>query len=243
LRAHRELQQLFESSPEGADRTRNILAAKTQQMDILIRLGKADEALQDLPSILQETKNWADAPASAEAHVLGLFAEAYRAKEDHKQAAKYFAGALSSLQARGATDENPIFLYSLSTVLLQGNDVYGAIAVFAILEKEMEERPRPQLLSNFYHLKGRLLSESHDPEASKYLLKSLELDLEAGNNEDALVSLLSVIHHAQFSDDRNAIRSMFPIMRDFAASSENPKHFKMVAELEQTVASWDQEHT
>jgi tetratricopeptide (TPR) repeat protein len=243
LREHQKLQQAFESLPEGSDRTRNILAAKTHRMDLLIRLGKPDEALEELPSILQETKNWTDAPASAEAHVFGLFAEAYRAKEDYRQAAKCFGDALSSLQARGASDENPIFLYSLSTVLLQGDDVNGALAVFAILENKMKERPRPELLSNFYHLKGRLMSESHDPEAIKYLLKSLELDLEAGQNESALVSLLTVINHAQFSDDRNAIRSILPLKRDFAKGSEDPKRLRMVAELEQTVADWDQERT
>ena len=224
-------------------KARNILAARTQQTDLLIRLGRADEALQDLPSILEQTRGWADAPESAEAHVLGLFAEAYRAKEDLKKSAKYFTDALSSLQAHGATYENPIFLYSLSTVLLQDDDLYGAMAVFSILKKEMEERPRPELLSNFYHLKGRLLSEFHDPEASKYLLKSLELDLEAGNDEAALVSLLSVMHHARFSDERNTIRSMLPKMREFAANSEDPRHLKMVAELEQEVASWGEEHS
>jgi tetratricopeptide (TPR) repeat protein len=241
LRQHERLQQLFESLPEGSDRTQNILAAKTQQVDLLIRLGRADEALEELPSILEEMRNWADAPPSAEAHVFGLFAEAYRAKEDHKKAAKYFTDALASLQAHGATDENPIFLYSLSTVLLQDDDVYGAMAVFNILENEMEDRPRPELLSNFYHLKGRLLSEFHDPEASKYLLKSLELDIEAGNDEATLVSLLTVINHAQFSDERDAIRSMLPRLRKFATNSENPKHLKMVAELEQKVSSWKSE--
>jgi tetratricopeptide (TPR) repeat protein len=104
-------------------------------MDLLIRLGQADKALEDLPSILQEMKNWADAPASGEAHVLGLLAEAYRAKGDYKKAAKYFTDALSSLQAHDAMDENPIFLYSLSTVLLQDDDVYGEVRTIRALAK------------------------------------------------------------------------------------------------------------
>jgi uncharacterized protein YhjY with autotransporter beta-barrel domain len=74
--------------------------------------------------------------------------------------------------------------------------------------------------------------EFHDSDASKLLLKSFELDVAAGNSEGALVSWLSVMHHAQFSDDRDAIRSMLSIMRDFAAGSEDLQHREMSANLE-----------
>jgi tetratricopeptide (TPR) repeat protein len=240
LEEQRDLQRLFEQAPEGPDRARNILASKTQQINLLIHLGHADDALLGLPSILDETKNWTRAaPASAEAHVLGLFGEAYRAKKEYGKAAGYFAQALSSLEKRGAKEERAIFLYSLATALLQNDDVNGAFTVLAILEKELSERPRPELLSNFYHLKGRLLSESHNPEAMKYLLQSLELDLEFGNGEDALVSLVTVVHNAHLSDDRDAIRSMLPMVRSFASTSQHPEHLKTVAELESIVAGWD----
>jgi tetratricopeptide (TPR) repeat protein len=210
-------------------------------MNLLINLGRADEALVELPSILEETRNWSDGPPSAEAHVLGLFGEAYRATKQYKKAAGYFVQALSSLEARGATDERAIFLYSLATALHAGDDVNGAFAVFAILEKELEERPRPEIRSNFYHLKGKLLAETHDSEAMKYLLQSLELDLAAGNNEDAIVSLMTLVHYAKLSDDRDAIRSMLPRLQALASKSQHPGHVEAVAEIGSMVASWDRE--
>jgi len=107
LKEQRELQQRFESSPEGADRSRNILAAKTHQTDLLIRTGQADEALNELPSMLDEIKDLNGGPAFTEAQVLGLFAEAYRAKEQYGTSAKYFSHALGSLEARGQRKIDP----------------------------------------------------------------------------------------------------------------------------------------
>jgi len=241
LREQQDLEHFFEQMGDGPDRTRNLLAARTQQVDSLIHLGRADEALEKLPSILQTTREWAEASPTAEAHVLGLFGEAYRAKEDYKRAADYFSKALASIEARGAPQEKAIFLYSLSTALLAGDDVSGALAVFSVLEKELEERPWPELQSNIFHMKGKLLAEFHDPEAMKYLLRSLELDLAFGNEADALVSIISVVHNAQLSHDRAAVKSIFPQVRALAASSQNPKHLSTVARLEEEIAGWTEE--
>jgi tetratricopeptide (TPR) repeat protein len=240
LRQQEDLQKRFEALPEHADRARNVSAAKTQQMNLLIQLGRADEAIRELPGILKEVIALPEAPPSAEAHVLGLLAEAHRANGDFKSAAKYFNDALSSLDRRGATNERPIFLYSLSSVLLQDDDVYGSLMVFKSFEDEMEKHPRPELLSNLYHQKGKLLSEIHDPDAGKYLLKSFELDVASGNTEAALVSWLSVMHHAQFSEDQT-IHSMLPVLRDFGAKSEDPRHLEMIADLEKRLATTKEE--
>ena len=239
LREQRDLEHYFEHSEDGSDRIRNTLAAKTQQVNLLINLGCPDEALEKLPAILRTTQEWTDAPPAAEANVLGLYGEAYRAKEDYKTAASYFSKALASLEARGALQEKAKFLYSLSTALLAGDDVSGALAVFAILEKELEVRPWPELQSNIFHMKGKLLSEFRDPEAMKYLLLSLELDLEARNAADALVSMISVVQNAQLSKDREAVKSMFPQVRALAATSQNPHHLATVAELEEEIAGWE----
>jgi tetratricopeptide (TPR) repeat protein len=236
LRQQEDLQKRFEALPDHADRTRNVFAAKTQQMNLLIRLGRADEALRELPGILKEVIALQGVPPSAEAHVLGLFGEAHRAKGDFKSAARYFTDALGSLDRSGATNEKPIFLYSLSSVLLQDDDVYGSLMVFKSFEEEMEKNPHPELLSNLYHHKGKLLSEIHDPDAGKYLLKSFELDVASGSTEAALVSWLSVMHHAQFSEGQT-VHSMLPVLRDFAAQSEDPQHLEMVADLEKRFAT------
>jgi tetratricopeptide (TPR) repeat protein len=241
LREQQDLERYFEKSEYGYDRTLNILAAKSQQANLMINLGRPDEALELLPTILNGIREWKEAPPSSEANVLGLYGEAYRAKEQYNIAAGYFSKALASLEARGALQEKAKFLYALSTTLYAGDDLNGAFAVFAILERELAERPWPELQSNIFHLKGKLLSEFHDPEAMKYLLLSLELDLAAGNAEDSLVSMISVVHNAQLSHDRRAVKSIFPQVRALAAASQNPKHLLTVVELGEEIAGWADE--
>jgi tetratricopeptide (TPR) repeat protein len=241
LREHQDLERYFENSEEGYDRTLNILAAKSQQANSLINLGRPDEAFPLLDVVLKTTREWKEAPPASEANVLGLYGEAHRAKGEHKDAAGYFSKALASLEARGALQEKAKFLYALSTALHAGDDLNGAFAVFAALEKELAERPWPELQSNIFHLKGKLLSEFHDPEAMKYLLLSLELDLAARNAEDSLVSMISIVYNAQLSKDRKAVKSIFPQVRALAAASQNPKHLSTVADLEEEIASWGEE--
>jgi hypothetical protein len=146
---------------------------------------------------------------------------------------------LQSLAQHGVKGEEELkFLYALSTALYAGNDVNGAEAVFNVLESKLEDGSQPDMLSNVYHMKGKLLSETHDPDASKYLLKSLELDLASGNTDSVFVSLISVAHNARLDGDRAAIRSLMPKLRALAASSQNPRHHESFRELEEIVNGW-----
>lgn len=210
-----------------------------QEITCLINLGRAPEALLELPDILVKVQQWEEALPSAEAHVLGIFGEAYRALEDYQKCASYFSKALKSLAKNGVRGEEELkFLYALSTALHQNDDVYGAQAVFTELEAKLQDGRQPDMLSNVYHMKGKLLAETHDPNAAKYLLKSLELDLAAGNDASALVSLLSVARNAQLDGDRAAVRSLLPKLRKFAANSQNPNHRAAVRGLEDIVSGW-----
>jgi tetratricopeptide (TPR) repeat protein len=240
LKEHRKLQLWFEQNQQGSDRSRNVLAARSQQMDCLIHLGRASEALLELPDILEKTRQWKEAPHFAEAHILGTIGEAYRALGQYKITIQYFTEALKSLQVNGVQGEEELkFLYALSSALLQNDEVYGAAAVFSELERKLPPGAQPDMLSNVYHLKGRLLSETHDPAATKYLLKSLEIDLASGYLDSSLVSLITVAHNAHLDNDRDAVRSFLPKLSEFAAQTQNPAHRDSVRELEAIVSGWN----
>ena len=239
LKEQRDLQLWFEQNQQGSDRSRNVLAARSQQMNCLIHLGRAPEVVIELPEILEQAKRWKEAPLSAEAHILGIFGEAYRALGQYKTTIHFFTKALKSLQENGVQGEEELkFLYALSSALLQDDDVHGAAAVFSELERKLPHGAQPDMLSNVYHLKGKLLSEMHDPDATKYLLKSLEIDLASGYLDSSFVSLISVAHNAHLDNDRDAVRSFLPKLREFAAQTQDPAHRDSIRDLEAIVHSW-----
>ena len=239
LDEQRDLQLWFEQNQQGSDRSRNVLAARTQQMNCLIHLGRAADALIELPDILTQMKQWKEVPPYTEAHILGVFGEAYRALGQYQTTIQFFTKALQSLERNGVQGEEELkFLYALSSALLQNDDVYGAAAVFSELERKLPLGAQPDMLSNVYHLKGKLLSETHDSEATKYLLKSLEIDLASGFSDASFVSLISIAHTAHLDDDRDAVRSLLPKLRELAAQTQNPAHRDSMRSLEATVDSW-----
>jgi tetratricopeptide (TPR) repeat protein len=239
LKQQRELQQWFEQNQHGSDRSRNVLAARSQQMNCLIHLGRASEALLELPNILEQTTKWKEAPPFAEAHILGIFGETYRALGQYKTTIHYFTKALESLQKNRVQGEEELkFLYALSSALLQNDEVYGAAAVFSELERKLPLGAQPDMLSNVYHLKGKLLTETHDPDATKYLLKSLEIDLASRYLDSSLVSPISVAHNAHLDNDRDAVRSFLPKLRELAAQTQDPAHRDSVQNLEGIVNNW-----